>query len=79
MFASNQIKQTEASRALLENQMKFDQEKYMKLEKEFDKEKKERSRWESKVAEIEADLVVIFLKYIFRISYAQTSFAILDQ
>lgn len=60
MFALFQIKQTEASRVLLENQMKFDQEKYLKLEKDFDKEKKERTRWESKVADIEADLVVFF-------------------
>lgn len=50
---------------LLENQMKFDQEKYLKLEKDFDKEKKERTRWESKVADIEADLVVGFLKIYF--------------
>lgn len=68
-----QIKQTEASRVLLENQMKFDQEKYLKLEKDFDKEKKERTRWESKVADIEADLLVIFYTiHIYFVSGLQT-------
>lgn len=40
--------------------MKFDQDKYLKLEKEFDKEKKERIRWEVKVTDIDSDLVVSF-------------------
>lgn len=38
--------------------MKFDQDKYLKLEKEFEKEKKERIRWEAKVADIDSDLLV---------------------
>lgn len=56
----SQIKQTEAARTLLENQMKFDQEKYLKLEKDYDREKKERARWEDKVADIDSDLAVRF-------------------
>lgn len=38
--------------------MKFDQDKYLKLEKDYDKEKKERIRWETKVADIDTDLAV---------------------
>lgn len=40
--------------------MKFDKEKLAKLEKEYDKEKKERIRWESKVSELDGDLSVIY-------------------
>lgn len=52
-----QIKTSEATKTLLENQIKFDQEKYLKLEKEYDKEKKERARWEAKVSDLDGDLL----------------------
>ncbi|XP_037040029.1 centrosomal protein of 290 kDa isoform X1 [Bradysia coprophila] len=51
------IKTSEATKTLLENQIKFDQEKYLKLEKDYDKEKKERARWESKVSDLDGDLL----------------------
>lgn len=38
--------------------MKFDQDKYASLEKDYEKEKKERARWEDKVADIDLDLAV---------------------
>lgn len=52
-----QIKTSEATKTLLENQIKFDQEKYLKLERDYDKEKKERARWESKVSDLDGDLL----------------------
>ncbi|KAG4066400.1 hypothetical protein HA402_007036 [Bradysia odoriphaga] len=51
------IKTSEATKTLLENQIKFDQEKYLKLEKDYEKEKKERTRWESKVSDLDGDLL----------------------
>ncbi len=51
-----QIKTSEATKTLLENQIKFDQEKYLKLEKEFEVEKRERARWESKVSDLDGDI-----------------------
>lgn len=59
--------------------MKFDQEKYLKLENEYDKEKKERIRWEAKVAEIDSDLLVIFLFIIFYNNILNNSFNFSDK
>lgn len=56
-FHEFQIKTSEATKTLLENQIKFDQEKYLKLEKDYDKEKKERARWEAKVSDLDGDLL----------------------
>lgn len=53
-----QIKQQEAAKALLESQIKNEKERAVKYEKDFEKEKKERVRWESKVTDIDADLSV---------------------
>lgn len=47
--------------------MKFDQEKYLKLEKDYDREKKERARWEDKVADIDSDLAVRFTHIILKL------------
>lgn len=55
-----QAKQTEASRALQESQAKQDKERLVKLEKELDAERKEKTRWESKVSDLDSDLTVCY-------------------
>lgn len=54
-----QIKQQEAAKSLLESQIKNEKERATKYEKDFEKEKKERVRWESKITDLDADLSVI--------------------
>lgn len=39
-------------------QLKTEKEKTAKIEKDYDKERKERVRWESKVTDLDADLSV---------------------
>lgn len=50
------VKQIEATKNLLEAQIRLEKEKSSKLEKDADKEKKEKSRWELKVSELDEDL-----------------------
>uniref|UniRef100_A0A0A1WN95 Myosin-11 n=1 Tax=Zeugodacus cucurbitae TaxID=28588 RepID=A0A0A1WN95_ZEUCU len=52
----NQIKQIEAAKAALETQTKRDKEKQTTLEKDYEKERKEREKLESKLAQLDADL-----------------------
>lgn len=50
------VKQIEATKNLLEAQIRLEKEKSSKLEKDAEKERKEKSRWESKVSELDEDL-----------------------
>lgn len=50
------MKQAEALKALQESQLKIDKDKISKLDKELDKEKRERFRCESKIGELDTDL-----------------------
>ncbi|XP_050319337.1 myosin-11 isoform X5 [Bactrocera neohumeralis] len=52
----NQIKKIEAAKAALETQTKLDKEKHTTLEKDYEKERKEREKLESKLAQLDADL-----------------------
>lgn len=53
-----QTKQLEATKALLETQAKQDKERATKSEKELADERKEKKRWESKVSDLDSDLMV---------------------
>ncbi|XP_028899196.2 interaptin isoform X2 [Zeugodacus cucurbitae] len=55
----NQIKQIEAAKAALETQTKRDKEKQTTLEKDYEKERKEREKLESKLAQLDADLASV--------------------
>lgn len=49
---------------MFDSQQKQEKEKYSKLEKELDVERKEQRRWESKASDLDADLTVkINLKF----------------
>ncbi|XP_011214885.2 myosin-11 isoform X5 [Bactrocera dorsalis] len=52
----SQIKKIEAAKAALETQTKLDKEKHTTLEKDYEKERKEREKLESKLAQLDADL-----------------------
>ncbi|XP_036217888.2 uncharacterized protein [Bactrocera oleae] len=52
----SQIKKVEAAKAALETQTKLDKEKLNTLEKDYEKERKERDKLESKLAQLDADL-----------------------
>lgn len=43
-----------------ESQAKQDKERLVKLEKELDAERKEKTRWESKVSDLDSDLTVCY-------------------
>lgn len=53
-----QTKQLEADRSLFEKQLKQEKESAKKIQTDFDKEKKECLKWESKVSDLDADLSV---------------------
>ncbi|XP_059616735.1 myosin heavy chain, striated muscle [Phlebotomus argentipes] len=52
----SQVKQLQASNKLLENQISLSKDEIKKLQDDLEKEKKEKNRWESKVADLDADL-----------------------
>lgn len=58
VFRKFQAKQLEALKVLAESQAKQDKDRSAKLEKELDAERKERKRWESKVSDLDSDLMV---------------------
>lgn len=45
---------------MLESQAKQDKERLVRLEKELDAERKEKTRWESKVSDLDSDLTVCY-------------------
>lgn len=52
------MKQAEAAKGLLDYQLKAEKDKIAKLEKESEKIKSERLKWEQKVGSIDADFNV---------------------
>lgn len=55
-----QIRQQEAAKAQLETQIKNEKDRASKLDKDYEKEKREKNRWESKAADLDTDLSVRF-------------------
>ncbi|XP_055682397.1 myosin heavy chain, striated muscle [Lutzomyia longipalpis] len=51
-----QVKQLQATNKLLENQVSQAKDEMKKVQEELEKEKREKTRWESKVADMDADL-----------------------
>lgn len=58
-----QIKQLETSKVLLDKQIKLDQEKQLKLETDLENEKKERKLCETRIEDLDGDLLVQYFYF----------------
>lgn len=62
-----QIKQADAAKTLVESQLKLEKEKATKIEKEAEKIKTERLKWETKAGALDVELAVRFATHILKL------------